>query len=140
MNKVENRVLEEILNIENFNIKKLVLLNEDREVIINTGTDENILDVHTKVIQNIDFQEDWKLYAETDVFTMIIKNYHSENRLSIKVFSKEIVFESHVLFKDNFCRVKEIVFDKSYKGFVKNMKIEEEEENLEKIFKKLLRC
>ena len=69
---------------------------------------------------------------------MIIKNHHSENRLSIKLYSK-IIFESHILFKNDFCQVKEIIFDKSYKGFVKNMKIAEEE-NLEKIFKKLLRC
>ena len=136
-NKVEYRVLEEILNIENFDIKKLFFLSQEKDVLVNEGD----LDGHTKIVQNISFQKDWKLYVETDVYTMIIKNYHSESRIFIKICAKGIVFESDILFKDDdVCRIKETVFsNENYKGFIGNMEIEKEEENLEKIFKKLLR-
>ena len=137
-NKVEDRVLEEILNIENFDIQKLVFLSREKDILANEGD----LDGHTQIVQSISFQKDWNLYAETDVFTMILKNYHSENRIFIKIFVKGIIFESNILFKDNdVCRVKETMFfNEIYKGFIKNMSIVKEEENLEKIFKKLLRC
>ena len=137
-NKVADRVLEEILNIENFDIQRLVFLSREKNILANEGD----LDGHTKVVQSISFQKDWNLYAETDVFTMILKNYHSENRIFIKVFVRDIIFESDILFKGNdLCRVKEIVsFNGIYNGFIKNMSIVKEEENLEKIFKRLLRC
>ena len=137
-NKVADRVLEEILNIENFNIKKLVFLSREKDILASEGD----LDGHTQIVQSISFQKDWELYAETDVFTMILKNYHSENRIFIKIFVEGIVFESNILFKGNdLCRVKETMFfNEIYKGFIKNMSIVKEEENLEKIFKKLLRC
>ena len=137
-NKVADRVLEEILNIENFDIKKLVFLSREKDILASEGD----LDGHTQIVQSISFQKDWELYAETDVFTMILKNYHSENRIFIKIFVEGIVFESNILFKGNdLCRVKETMFfNEIYKGFIKNMSIVKEEENLEKIFKKLLRC
>ena len=137
-NKVKDRVLEEILNIENFDIKKLVFLSREKDILASEGD----LDGHTQIVQSISFQKDWELYAETDVFTMILKNYHSENRIFIKIFVEGIVFESNILFKGNdLCRVKETMFfNEIYKGFIKNMSIVKEEENLEKIFKKLLRC
>ena len=143
-NKVTDRILEEILNIENFDIKRLFFLTQEKDILVNAGNLDglDVLDGHTKIVQNISFQKDWKLYAETDIYTMILKNYHSENRVSIKIFAKDIIFESDISFKNNdICRVKETMcFNGSYKGFVKNMMIIEAEENLEKIFKKLLRC
>ena len=137
-NKVEDRVLEEILNIENFDIQRLVFLSREKDLLASEGD----LDGHTKIVQSISFQKDWNLYTETDVFTMILKNHHSENRIFIKVFVRDIIFESDILFKDNdLCHVKEIMFfNGTCKGFIKNMSIAKEEENLEKIFKKLLRC
>ena len=137
-NKVKDRVLEEILNIENFDIKRLVFLSREKDLLASEGD----LDGHTQIVQSISFQKDWNLYAETDVFTMILKNYHSENRIFIKVFVRDIIFESDILFKGNdLCRVKEIMFfNGTCKGFIKNMSIAKEEESLEKIFKKLLRC
>ena len=136
-NKVADRVLEEILNIENFDIKKLIFLSREKDILASEGD----LDGHTQIVKSISFQKDWELYAETDVFTMILKNYHSENRIFIKIFVEGIVFESNILFKGNdLCRVKEIVsFNGIYKGFIKSMGVAKEEENLEKIFKKLLR-
>lgn len=109
MNRVQSRLVEEIIMVEDFDINKIQFYkgNEktDEEFCKKKweiGDESHLDDVHSDIVQLVsDFSETWGLYVETDMFCAIIINNPEEKMMGGFIFAQESTHNIEVTFQDD---------------------------------------